>query len=479
MTAHPLTIPPESRPYAPRGAAEELFYCRDKIVGLDGPAGTGKSMSVLNKQLFCAMRWAGSRHLFTRKTRASMSQSVLVSFEEKVLPMDSPIKSGAGREHRTNYKIPNGSEIVVGGLDNPDRIMSTEFDTISIFEATETTEDDLDKLLTRLRNNVMPFQQIMMDFNPGAPGHWINARAKEGKITRLKSRHEDNPLLFNPKTGEWTKFGVEYIATLDRLTGVRKKRLRYGEWAAAEGLVYENFAEHVLQAPGDVPPTRLESPAIRVCAGLDWGWSDALAITIGAECHDGRLYLVEEVFEQRIPPDVLSARLRQLRDKWNIEVFFCDPSRPELISLMRRYDIPCVPHKVRLIETGIALVETRLNAGYLKTYSSCINLIREAGEYEYDKTRDGRTKTIPKDINNHAVDSLRYLVAGLDFNRALAFSPLAKTTDEITPSEPSTETLVRLGHDPEQIEAEARKAAEDAAARHQEELLRGDVGWSQ
>lgn len=470
---------PDNRPYQPFGAARELFYCRDKIIMCEGPAGTGKSLSLLSKVLLCAMKWPGSRYLICRKTRSSMTQSILVSFEEKVLPANSPIKSGANREHRSTYRLPNGSEIVIGGLDNPDRIMSTEYDIIAIFEATETTDDDLDKLLTRLRNNVLPFQQVLMDCNPGAPGHWLNARAKAGDITRLKSRHEDNPSLWDARANTWTKFGTDYIGTLDKLTGVRKKRLRYGEWAAAEGLIYENFAEHIVANGARIPET-LPSPAHRVCAGLDWGWSDPLAISIGADCHDSKIRIVEELYERKVSPDVLAIRLRALRDKWGIECFYCDPSRPELISLMRRYDVPCVPHRVKLIETGIALVETRLNAGYLDVYDCCLNLIREAGEYEYDKTKDGRTKTVPKPGSDHGVDSLRYLICGMDFGRTLAFSPMAKAAEENptpAPMEPSDETLVRLGHSLEGIAERERQQAEEAERARVAALLEGERGW--
>jgi hypothetical protein len=53
--------------------------------------------------------------------------------------------------------------------------------------------------------------------------------------------HEDNPVLYDRAKGEWTKAGLVYIDTLDRLTGPRKDRLRFGKWVQAEGIVYEGF----------------------------------------------------------------------------------------------------------------------------------------------------------------------------------------------------------------------------------------------
>jgi hypothetical protein len=60
-------------------------------------------------------------------------------------------------------------------MDNPDRIMSTEFDTVFVQEATELTETDWENLTTRLRNFVLPYQQLTADCNSGSPSHWLKA----------------------------------------------------------------------------------------------------------------------------------------------------------------------------------------------------------------------------------------------------------------------------------------------------------------
>jgi hypothetical protein len=66
----------------------------------------------------------------------------------------------------------------------------------------------------------------------------------------LDTRHEDNPILCAPD-GTYTERGRAYMSALDNLTGVRKERLRHGRWAAAEGLIYEDFdrATHLRASP--------------------------------------------------------------------------------------------------------------------------------------------------------------------------------------------------------------------------------------
>src|SRR5262245_31649383 len=99
---------PDQRPYQPIGAALNAFYSRAPELLLSGPAGTGKSRAILEKLHLCALKWPGMRGLIVRKTRASLSESGLVTFEEKVLPAHSGIKR-ASRRYRQLYKYPNGS----------------------------------------------------------------------------------------------------------------------------------------------------------------------------------------------------------------------------------------------------------------------------------------------------------------------------------------------------------------------------------
>lgn len=241
---------PAQRAYQPHGVALELFYSKQPEIVLSGPAGTGKSRACLEKLHLCAMKYAGMRGLIIRKTRESLSEAALVTFEDKVLHEYDPLKEGPRRNFRQAYHYPHKSEIVVGGLDKPGKIMSTEYDMIYVQEATELDLADWLALTTRLRNNVMPYQQLLADCNPDAPTHWLWIRAQAKLITMLHSRHEDNPRLY--RAGAWTEEGREYLATLDRLgyvnergetEGTEYQRLRLGLWVQATGIVYDVWSD--------------------------------------------------------------------------------------------------------------------------------------------------------------------------------------------------------------------------------------------
>jgi phage terminase large subunit len=228
-----------------------------------------------------------------------MTESVLVTFEEKVLPPGSPMADGAGRANRHAYNLTNGSSIVIGGLDKPSRTFSTEYDTITVFEAIEATENECESLQRALRNGRMGYHQFIADTNPGPKTHHLNQSANKGTMKRILSRHEDNPQFWDAELKSWTPAGADYIARLDKLTGHRKLRLRFGKWASAEGMVYEGFdsAIHII----DRFPIPDDWRRVR---SIDFGYVHPFVCQWWAVDPDGRMYRYREQYMgQRLVED--------------------------------------------------------------------------------------------------------------------------------------------------------------------------------
>jgi len=406
---------PAQRPYQPFGAALRLFYCKDDEVLLDGPAGTGKSRACLEKLNLVASKYAGCRILMVRKTRASMSQSTLVTWETKVLPEGSPIAAGAGRSHRQSYVYPNGSEVVIAGMDNPVKIMSTEYDLVYVAEATELNEEDWESLTTRLRNKVVPYQQLIADCNPAGPAHWLNQRCVRKATTRLLSRHEDNPTV-----------DEAYLTKLRNLTGVRRKRLYEGVWAAQEGLVYEyDAAVHLL----DRFPIPAHWRRIRV---IDFGFTNPFVCQWWAVDGDGRMYRYRELYRtQRLVEDhcrdIIAASAGE-----SYEANIADHDAEDRATA-ERHGIPTIAaHKA--LTPGIQAVQARLKPagdGKPRLYLLQDSLIErdellsearkpasteeEFDGYHWPKGQDGKTqKEEPVKLDDHGMDALRYAVAYVD-----------------------------------------------------------------
>lgn len=413
--------------YRPLGAARAMFHSQATELLLSGPAGTGKSRANLEKVHLCALKYAGMRGLIVRKTLSSLTATTLVTYREKVLhPLDGVTFFGGSSAEPPQFRYPNGSRLLVGGLDNTAKIMSAEYDIINVGEATEPTEAAWEDLTTRLRNGVMPYQQIIGDCNPGPPTHWLKRRADRGAVLMLESRHEDNPRLF--RDGAWTDEGRVYIARLDALTGVRLKRLRHGIWAAAEGMVYDGWdpALHVI----DPFPIPREWPRYW---SVDFGYTHPFAWAAFAQDPDGRLYRYREIYKtQRLVEDHARDILALTKDDPRPRAIICDHDAEDRATLERHLKMSTVA-AFKSVSPGIQAVATRLRmAGDGRPRLFFVRdalaerdvLLAEAGKptcteeepegYIWDISLGRKKGEEPVKDFDHGLDMCRYLVAHVD-----------------------------------------------------------------
>jgi phage terminase large subunit len=282
---------------------------RDPEVLLAGPAGTGKSRACLEKLHLMALANPGSRYLICRKTATTLSSTALVTWTKFVAV--EAIEQGVVRFYGGSaqeppcYKYTNGSIVAIGGMDNPMKIMSSEYDVVYVQEATELTENDWETITSRLRNWRVSFQQLLADCNPSSPTHWLKRRCDDGKTLMLHSTHEDNPMLFDPQ-GTITEKGADYISKLDALTGVRFQRLRKGNWVAAEGVIYEDFQSHIhIKSRPEFAALFTENTPLDK-SGIPFEWARYWSVDFGfvhpfvlqcwASDPDGRMYLYREIY---------------------------------------------------------------------------------------------------------------------------------------------------------------------------------------
>jgi hypothetical protein len=215
--------------------AVETKTCPNDLL-VAGPAGSGKTYGILDV-FHCLLRDNdGLRVLAARSTRAASSESWMVTYEQGILPLDDmeSLAHGVKRRVRQSYVYENGSELVVGGLDNPDRILSTEWDIVYINEAKEATEDAWETIRSRLSRpgRAARLGLLIGDTNPADPSHWLKSRVDRGLTTLWEAPHESNPAMFDGAS--WTEAGRRYRADLATLTGTRRSRLYLGLWAAGE-----------------------------------------------------------------------------------------------------------------------------------------------------------------------------------------------------------------------------------------------------
>jgi phage terminase large subunit len=213
----------------------------------------------------------------------------MVTFEQKVL---HPAQRVRFKSSVQQYQYPNGSILAVGGLDKPEKILSSEWDIIYPQEATELDEKDWEMCSMRLRNNKLPVQQMIGDCNADKSTHWIKQRAQAGRTLLLETRHEDNPMLFT-RDGALTAEGERYLSRLDQLTGVRYLRYRKGLWVSAEGMIYEDSWD---PARNIVDRFKIPNDWPRFMA-VDFGYVHPFVCLWGAIDPDGRIYIYRQIYK--------------------------------------------------------------------------------------------------------------------------------------------------------------------------------------
>lgn len=420
-----------------RGAIWKLGQCHDIEVGIDGPAGTGKTFGILYYIHTLLLKYPGAKFLVARKFNTDLAGSAMATYRDQVLHPEEKIPYfGGNKVEPACYRYPNGSRLIVNGLDKPGKVKSMEFDGIYINEATECALDDIEFCRMRLgRRGKIPWQQLIMDFNPDAPTHFLNERMNNGTTTRLISRHEDNPYFFDAKLQDWTEPGRHYIDDiLGGLTGVRLARYRYGIWAAAEGTIYEDCFD---RARNVIEPFPLPGEWPRYLV-VDFGYVHPFVCKWYAVDPDGRLICYREIYKTKTLVEDHAKKIKQVA-RWGQQggdplprAIICDHDAEDRATLEKHLGLITIP-AIKNVSAGIQAVSSRLRpAGNGKPRLLYFNnalverdqelalqkkptcTIEEFDTYVWDTSNGARKGEQPKKEDDHGMDTDRYATAYFD-----------------------------------------------------------------
>lgn len=417
-----------------RGNNLVLQTATDPEIVMCGPAGTGKTVSILKRINDLMWQYPGARALIVRKVRADLAESALVTFERDILGLDNPICANVQRAYRKIYRYPNGSTIAVGGMDRPGSILSTEYDIIYPVEAVQFDAQDWDTFVMRNRNYVIPHQQVIADTNPAFPSHWLKQRCDAGETRLLNTYHTDNPAYWDEQLQDWTPRGRDYVmGKLNKLSGVYKARYRDGKWVIAEGAVYDEWNEAIhLIEPFEIPKSWR-----RFCS-IDFGYNNPFVCQWWAVDPDDHMYMYREIYMTRRTVRQHAEQIKRLSAGEHIEFNVADHDAEDRATLAE-HGIRTAPAK-KEITVGIQAVQERLKVrdgdskpGLMIFKNALVEVDpalfdTETGKalcpistqtefpaYVWPKGSDGKPiKEVPVDLNNHGMDVTRYAVRAVD-----------------------------------------------------------------
>lgn len=241
--------------------------------------------------------------------------------------------------------------------------------------------------------------KIWFSCNPDSPEHWFYKewiqKREEKNALYLHFTMEDNPALSQSVRQRYR----------ETFQGSFYRRFVLGEWAAAEGLVYDFFE----RLPCLAPP---EEPLEQWYISCDYGTVNPTSMGLWGK-KQGVWYRVKEFYydsrargRQKTDGEY-AADLRELAGGRPIEAVVVDPSAASFIEALRREGWRVLRAKNDVL-SGIRLTAELLRTGKLVICDGCEAAWREFALYRWESGSD-RDRVIKE--NDHAMDEIRYFAA--------------------------------------------------------------------
>lgn len=254
--------------------------------------------------------------------------------------------------------------------------------------------------------------KLWFNCNPDGPGHWFYRewilQAPQRRALRLHFTMEDNPALTEKIRERYRR----------NYSGAFYRRFVLGEWAGAEGLIYDFFD------PGRDAAAVPEGPwdAWRISA--DYGTVNPASFGLWG-LRGGVWYRVEEFYydskragRQKTDAEY-AADLTRLAGKRQIQRVVVDPSAASFIETLRRRGFPVVKADNQVTD-GIRVTADLLRERRIVICAACRDCLREISQYCWEPGRDA-----PRKRDDHAMDDLRYFAMDLAADRGDAFAVLS------------------------------------------------------
>lgn len=380
------------------GGYNDFWHSKKRYRVLKGGKGSKKSATTALNLIYRIMKYEGSNLLVVRAVMNTHRDSTFAQLKwaQEKLGVTHLWKNTVSPLEMTY--IPTGQKIIFRGFDDVLKLASTTVEKgclcfVWVEEAFEIeTLEDFEKLdLSVPRGETPPhlFKQTTITFNPWSEKHW------------LKSRFFDKA---NPDTDTYTTNYLvnEFLDDTDRAVFERLRvehPRRYavaglGQWGIAEGLIYENWQEGVV----DTSVGEWEA-----FFGLDYGYtSDPTAfIAFMVERNLRRIYVFDEIYKRKMLNCDIAREIT--RKGYAKERIRADSAEPKTNDDLRRLGLTRIMPSVKGKDSVINGI-MNISEYFITVHPACKNTIAELSSYVWDKN----TPNMPEDKNNHLMDALRY-----------------------------------------------------------------------
>ena len=389
--------------------------CQKEAIVCDGAVRSGKTMAMgLSFFLWACATFDGQRFGICGKTISSLRRNVL----SEILPRLEGL-GATWKEKRTENLVTVrflGREnrfYIFGGRDESSAslIQGITFAGILLDEVALMPRSFVEQACARCS---VAGSRLWFNCNPAGPSHWFYQtwilEAEKRNCLRLHFTMEDNPSLT-----------PEIRQRYERLyTGVFYRRFIQGQWAQAEGRVYDFFEPEMVKA---VP----KGPFEKWYVSCDYGTVNPTSMGLWGKC-GGIWYRVKEFYfssrqaQKQMTDEEYAAALQNLAGDRSITAVIVDPSAASFIEVLRRKGWR-VKKADNDVLSGIRLTSDALKEGKIAICEGCADCLREMDEYVWDLSSGNKDRV--KKEHDHAMDDMRYFVSTVLKEQSVGFAALS------------------------------------------------------
>ena len=301
----------------PKQIEATLLMGRNTTTLLEGGSRSGKSLLIIRNMIIRAIHYPNTWHLAAR-LRLNHART---SLWKKTIP-DCVRLLGIQDKVQFNHSdlillLPNNSRLLVGGLDNKDRvekILGNEYATIFLNEASQLDYNTYEIVTTRGNPpQGVPFR-FWIDYNPPPKQHWGYKIFHERKFPDGRPVPDGDYacLKINPYDNT-EHIADDYLQRLQNLSGNKRLRFLEGEYTTEEGSLWKRAWIKYGLAPGDLA---------RIVIGVDPSGSkdgDEIGIIVAGISRDGQLYILAD-YSLHGTPEEWSAEVAAAYSRYNADV---------------------------------------------------------------------------------------------------------------------------------------------------------------
>jgi len=381
----------------------------------DGAVRSGKTMAMgLSFFLWAMVSFDGQRFGICGKTIASLRRNVL----SEILPRLEGL-GATWKEKRTEnlvtvtFRGKRNQFYIFGGRDESSAslIQGITFAGVLLDEVALMPRSFVEQACARCS---VAGSRLWFNCNPAGPGHWFYKtwilEAEKRNCLRLHFTMEDNPSLSESIRQRYQRL----------YTGVFYRRFVLGQWAQAEGRVYDFFGPDMVRP---VPEGKFEKWYI----SCDYGTVNPTSMGLWGS-QQGVWYRVKEFYfdsrsaMRQMTDEEYAVQLQKLAGERNIAAVIVDPSAASFIEVLKRKGWR-VQRANNDVLSGIRFVSDCLKDGRLVICEGCGDCLREMDEYVWDLSSGSKDRV--KKENDHAMDEMRYFASTVLKQQETGFSVCA------------------------------------------------------